>query len=83
MPIMNGLQATKKILALYEQKRKENETFQPPIIVALTANDTKEERDRCAQSGMTVFLSKPPDPAELDRVLLKIFGEDRLNLNKR
>ena len=32
---------------------------------------------------MKVFLSKPPDPAGLDRVLIDIFGEKNLVLNKK
>lgn len=82
MPIMNGLQATKKILELYEQKKKEDFSLKPPIVVALTANDTKSERERCTASGMTVFLSKPPDPTELNTVLVNIFGKDKINTNK-
>jgi len=38
-------------------------------IIALTANDTPEERQACLNSGMTEFLCKPPDMKEFRRIL--------------
>lgn len=54
MPEMNGYEATRRI--------REGETLaqQPPVpILALTANATPKDREKCLQSGMTDFLSKP------------------------
>ncbi len=52
MPVMNGLEATKTILQLRNLKKM-------PIIIAVTANATNEDRERCMGSGMNDFLAKP------------------------
>lgn len=49
MPVMDGYQTTHEI-------RKTNQDI--PII-AVTANYSPGERDKCLQCGMTDFLSKP------------------------
>lgn len=59
MPVMNGLEAAKKI----------REFSQVPII-ALTANSTKQEQEKCIDVGMNDYLSKPFKPNELyDRIM--------------
>ncbi|GAB5560249.1 MAG: hypothetical protein SynsKO_18960 [Synoicihabitans sp.] len=60
MPVMDGYKATSKIL--------ETVTDAPPII-AITANTTVEDRERCQQVGMVDFVSKPARATELARVL--------------
>ncbi len=54
MPILDGLSAT-KIIREFE---KQNHRTQIPI-VALTANSMKGDREKCLESGMNDFLSKP------------------------
>jgi len=61
MPEMDGLTATTEIVKRYGQSR--------PIIVAMTANVLKEDRDNCAAVGMDDFISKPLLLTELERVL--------------
>ena len=51
MPILNGVEATQQIRALEKE-------FRVPV-VALTASSTLEEKQRCLDAGMDVFLSKP------------------------
>ena len=63
MPEMDGLEATRQIIAQYQEKR--------PRIVALTANATLGERDACFASGMDDFLAKPVQTSELRQVLLR------------
>ncbi len=68
MPIMDGLRATRAIRA------REAEVGGPrQCIVAMTANAMAGDRERCLESGMDGYLSKPIDRvrlvAEIDRVL--------------
>ena len=59
MPIMDGLQATKEIRASGDNI----------AIVALTANNTDEDRDACIGVGMDEFLAKPINKNKLQAVL--------------
>ena len=59
MPVMDGLQATQVI-------RSQGDDIP---IVALTANNTEEDRDACMQVGMDEFLSKPISKKDLESVL--------------
>lgn len=54
MPVMNGLDSSKKI--------RENSTV--PII-ALTANASKQEADKCYAVGINAYLTKPFKPQDL------------------
>jgi len=54
MPVMNGIDAARKI----------RENSDVPII-ALTANSTKQEQDKCFQIGMNDYLAKPFQPKDL------------------
>lgn len=54
MPVMDGFQATQKIREL----EKENDA-KPVLIIALTANATDEDKEKCSNAGMNDFLSKP------------------------
>lgn len=58
MPVMDGLEATKKIRALA------NNNKDIPI-VTLSANILQEDKETCLDVGMNAFLSKPIDPNEL------------------
>ncbi len=59
MPVMNGMDAAIKI-------RESSET---PII-ALTANSSKQEEDRCQEIGINEYLAKPFKPEELyDKIM--------------
>ena len=59
MPEMDGLEAT---IAIRERERG---TDRHIPIVALTANAMKGDRERCLESGMDKYLSKPIRPADL------------------
>jgi len=65
MPILDGYNATRQI--------RDRESHQNPmkktIIIALTANAMKSDRDRCLASGMDDFLSKPVRKGDLAKKL--------------
>lgn len=61
MPELDGFATTERILA--------EKPIDAPPIVALTANTTVRDRERCFASGMCDFVDKPARKAELNRVL--------------
>lgn len=60
MPEMDGLEATQQIRSVL---------YSAVPIVAMTADATKEDRDKCLAAGMNAYLSKPVDRERLFRVL--------------
>lgn len=66
MPRMNGLEAVRVIKA----------TMPPeaiPVIIAVTANALKEDRERCLAAGMDEYISKPVRSETLRSVISKFF----------
>ena len=59
MPVKNGLQAARDIRALMTADA------QSIPIIALTADVLEETEERCADAGMTSYLSKPIEPERL------------------
>lgn len=66
MPGLNGLQATAKIREMEAEGRR-------PVIVAVTANALKGDRELCLQAGMDEYISKPLRSAAIGNVLAKFF----------
>src|SRR6478609_8977769 len=64
MPVMDGYEATKAI------RQGDASRSQVPII-ALTANATRKDIEKCLASGMNDCIPKPFTPEDLFRVLLK------------
>lgn len=64
MPELDGLETTRRILATYEDDER-------PRIIALTANATREDRQRCLDAGMDDYLSKPVLVGDLSEALEK------------
>ncbi|MBT9585965.1 response regulator [bacterium] len=62
MPEMDGLEATRRIVAHYPKR---------PRIIALTANVTVSEREACHEAGMDDFLAKPVQSVALREALLR------------
>ena len=66
MPVLNGLEATRKI-------RAAEENIEVPII-ALTAGSLPGEKEKCIEAGMTDFLTKPLLKQTLSNMLTKWLG---------
>ena len=62
MPEMDGLTATAKICEQWPEAER-------PLIIALTANAMKGDRERCLAAGMKNYISKPIKIEELVAVL--------------
>ena len=66
MPEMDGLEATKRI--------RENPSWVDLPIIALTAHAMKSDRERCLESGMSDYISKPLRAADFERIVEKWIG---------
>ncbi len=65
MPVMNGLEATEKIRSLGI------EWLEKLPILAMTANAFREDQEKALEAGMTDFLTKPIEIAEVMAALEK------------
>ena len=63
MPEMDGLEATRQIVARWVNKR--------PFIIGLTANAMQGDREMCLGAGMNHYIPKPIRVVELVDALLK------------
>ncbi|MDD3005379.1 PAS domain S-box protein [Flavobacterium sp.] len=66
MPVLNGLEATKKIRTL--------ETNSTIPIIALTAGTLKEDQELCMASGMNDFVTKPVVKDTIKEIILKWYN---------
>jgi signal transduction histidine kinase/ligand-binding sensor domain-containing protein/DNA-binding response OmpR family regulator len=64
MPEMDGLEATKKIVASMSAVER-------PKIIAMTANAMQGDREECLSAGMDDYISKPFSIEEIQMVLAK------------
>ncbi len=63
MPILDGYTATQAIRQL------ENQSSRHTVIIAMTANAFKEDRDRCLAAGMDDYLTKPVRKEQIKKVI--------------
>lgn len=63
MPVMDGFEATRKIRA-HEQDQGGNQ-----LIVAMTANAMKGDKDACLQAGMDDYISKPVSLEKISAII--------------
>ncbi|MBF0452267.1 MAG: response regulator [Candidatus Magnetomorum sp.] len=64
MPIMNGYETTQAIRNPETPIKKHD-----PVIIALTANVMKSDREKCIVSGMNDYLPKPFNSKELQDII--------------
>jgi len=64
MPVMDGYQTTKVLKEMMKLKKIPNVP-----IVALTANDSEDDKKACQEVGMCDYLTKPMKETELIRIL--------------
>ena len=64
MPVMDGFEATRRLIARYGNSG--------PPVVAMTANALVEDRARCAAAGMQGFVSKPISTSALWDALVSV-----------
>ncbi len=70
MPQMNGLEATAHI-----RRAEQRDGLERSIIIGVTAHALKGDRERCLESGMDDYLSKPISPDALLAKLEKWMGQ--------
>jgi CheY-like chemotaxis protein/HPt (histidine-containing phosphotransfer) domain-containing protein len=63
MPEMDGLEATRRL--------RESKRLPDLPVIAMTAHALESERQRCLAAGMNDFLTKPIDPALLQKMLVR------------
>ncbi len=69
MPVMDGIEATRRLRALPGNRRVP--------VVAMTASTREQDRKRCQDAGMNAFVTKPTEPDELYAVLLRLLRTSR------
>ena len=74
MPMMDGVIATRKI-----REREEGSGSRIPII-AMTAHATKDYEERCLESGMDGYLSKPANSQQLATAISRVFSTSNVNV---
>jgi CheY-like chemotaxis protein/HPt (histidine-containing phosphotransfer) domain-containing protein len=70
MPVMDGLEATRRIRA--------NESLRRTPIIAMTANAMESDRERCLEAGMDDYISKPIKAQELRQMLQRLSSAQSL-----
>jgi signal transduction histidine kinase/ActR/RegA family two-component response regulator len=72
MPIMDGLEAARRIRAIEAERRGKNREYPKGIpIIAMTANAMKEDREASLAAGMNDHISKPLNITEIKKSLYR------------
>ncbi|MFC2073908.1 ABC transporter substrate-binding protein [Campylobacterota bacterium] len=71
MPVMNGIEATRHIRAIEEERE-----LTPTPIIAVTANALSSDRDMFMDAGMDDYIAKPYTEQTIKETLLKHIGTE-------
>ncbi len=77
MPEMDGYAATQEL------RRREEKSEQKTLIVAMTAKNQPEDRDKCLAAGMNDYISKPIQVKEVQRVLEQFLASEKIDFQKQ
>jgi len=69
MPVLDGLEATRAL--------RRNPRWETVPIIAMTAHAMNGDRERCLQSGMDAYISKPVQPAHLIATIEKHLAAEK------
>ncbi len=70
MPIMNGFEAFDEIINIAEMKK-----YKRPKFIAMTAYAMNEDREKCLNMGMDLFLPKPFKKEDIKKILEELEKE--------
>lgn len=73
MPVMDGFEATERI--------RQRTGYAKTPIIAVTANVTSHDKDKCLQAGMSDYLAKPVNLSTIENILEKWIEVDTLQAN--
>ena len=74
MPEMDGITATKKIREIEHEQSVENQV----MIVAITANSIKDDRQKCLEAGMNEYISKPFNLEKFPMIVTQLLAKTKL-----
>ncbi|MFW5883694.1 MAG: ATP-binding protein, partial [Verrucomicrobiota bacterium] len=81
MPVLDGIEATRRIRSLERSShssldaRLRGESRRKTVIIAITANALRGDRERCLEAGMNDYLSKPIKISNFVEAVSKYFPE--------
>lgn len=70
MPVVDGIEASRRIRALPDKDK------QAIPIIALTANILQDEKQKCFAAGMNSFITKPFSPEKLNAEMIALLCSD-------
>jgi CheY-like chemotaxis protein len=74
MPEMDGITATKEIREIEREQSVEN----PVLIIAITANSIKDDRQKCLEAGMNEYISKPFNLDKFPLIVTQLLAQKAL-----
>ncbi|NML59963.1 response regulator [Massilia sp. RP-1-19] len=75
MPVMDGFEATRMI--------RSDPRMSDTLVIAMTANAGKEDRERCIEAGMDEFVTKPIAPNLLFETIARCLASRPRRLGRR